>query len=86
MAAPEDPTVVGKNDGELLYPFWRLEMFVQWTDNSVYQRSFNQNDSWMAWTPRGGVIAEGLAVAKARIDEPRAVVKGSDGTLWERRA
>ncbi|KID82560.1 carbohydrate-binding protein [Metarhizium guizhouense ARSEF 977] len=85
VAAPEDLQVVVRNDGDLRNPRWREELFAQWTDNSVRQRSWNSVDGWHAWKSLGGVIAEGLAVAKEYVQEPRVVVRGSDGILWERR-
>lgn len=86
VASPTDPTVVVRNDGTPQNPFWREEVFVQWTDNSVHQQSWNLVEGWKGWTSLGGVIDEGLAVAKAHVHEPRVVVKGADGMLWERRA
>jgi len=93
LSSPEEPTIVAWNAGptpidggsDVMDPFWRIDIFAQWTDNSVHQRSFQPITGWSGWQSLGGTIGEGMAVDSIHIREPRVVVHASDGTIWEKR-
>jgi hypothetical protein len=68
---------------------WNVEVFARWnTDNSPRWTRYTRGTAgWMAWSPRGGPAADGLAIpqSSSQILEPRIIAKGHDNHMWELR-
>jgi peptidoglycan/xylan/chitin deacetylase (PgdA/CDA1 family) len=67
----------------VLRGFGHVDVFVRWSDNQLYHRSWD-NERWSSWEALGGGLRSGPGAASWGTNRVDIFVRGTDDQLWHK--